>query len=59
VNYISHGVGKGEAAAEPSEVKGAEERQARKRARRRTASALKQLLRQPQREGQATARSIR
>ncbi len=39
VTYISHGVGKGEAAPEPREVGGTEEKSARRRARRKALSS--------------------
>src|SRR3546814_8567062 len=43
VSYISHGVGKGETAAEPVEVKGAEEEKKEESGKKKSESALKQF----------------
>src|SRR3546814_18157591 len=43
VSYISHGVGKGETAAEPVEVKGAEEEKKAESGKKKSDSALKQF----------------
>ncbi len=50
VTYISHGVGKGEAAAQPPEVKGTEEIK-QEEGKKKPESALKQFTDQSEREG--------